>query len=295
MTPSFYIGRYPVWRIQEWEGQFAAPEDLFAEYDAAAFEDKAEDFTPAYYREGFIYAFLQSWLIDVGGLRILLDTGAGNDKDRPGIPVFGNLSTDFLAKLANTGFGVDDIDVVVNTHLHIDHVGWNTALNNTRWEPTFPKARYIFPRIDRQVWDPSGSQYQHMLGKDVNAQVFEDSVQPVLDAGLAELADDGYEITAGITLRDAPGHTPGHMLLEVRDGEDLAFFTGDILHHPMQVFRPDWNSVYCEDRETAARTRTMILKRAAREKARVVPAHFGGTHSVFVEERDGGFYPLGLS
>ena len=291
-APLFHIGSYPVWRIEEWGGQFAPPSALFAEYEDAAFAPYASSFTPDYLRDGMIYAFLQSFLINANGLRILVDTGAGNDKDRPGIGVFGNLQSDFLARLAATGHQPEDIDIVFCTHLHIDHVGWNTRLSQGAWIPTFPNATYIFPEIDRATWDPASADYAHLRGAEVNRNVFEDSVQPILDAGLAKLIRDGAEIAPGMTAFAAPGHTPGHVFLEVRNGQDMALFTGDILHHPMQVIRPDWNSVYCEDRAEAAATRRMVLERAYTTRARIVPAHFGGTHSIFVEKHNEGFRPI---
>ena len=122
--------------------------------------------------------------------------------------------------------------------------------------------------------------------------MFEDSVQPILDAGLAELVGDGFEVVPGVTLHDAPGHTPGHLFLRVESDGEVALFVGDIMHHPMQVHRPDWNSVYCEDPDEAARTRRRVLDLAADKQARVVPAHFGGVHSVFVERTADGFRPV---
>ncbi len=294
MEPSFYIGPHAVWRIQEWEGPFAPPGDLFAEFDNKAFTAEVESFSPAYYAEGYIYAFLQSWLIDTGEHRVLVDTGAGNDKQRPGIPVFGNLATDYLEQLAQTGFSVEDIDIVVNTHLHIDHVGWNTVLESQQWRPTFPNAKYILPRVDRETWDPALDSYAQLRGKEVNTGVFEDSVQPILDAGQAVLVGPGEEILPGMVMIDTPGHTPGHMMLEVCAGEECALFTGDILHHPMQILRPDWNSVYCEDRARAVQTRQMVLERAVTKAARIVPAHFGGSHSVFIDRCGGGYRPRSL-
>ncbi|QLC26472.1 MBL fold metallo-hydrolase [Parasphingopyxis algicola] len=292
MEPLFRIGRHRVWRIEEWGGKFAPPQDLFAEHDEQTFAGEAAAFTPDYLRDGELYAFLQSWLIDADGVRILVDTGAGNGKDRPHIPVFGQLDTDFLARFGETGVKPDEIDIVVCTHLHIDHVGWNTRWDGEDWIPTFPNARYLFPAIDREVWDPAGSHYAAMLGRDVNANVFEDSVKSVLDDGLVELVKNGFEVGPGITMRDAPGHTPGHMVLDVRSESDSALFTRDVLHHPMQVIRPNSNSIYCENRAVAAGTRRRIVAEAASQGARIVPAHFGGTHSVFVRQTDQGFRPV---
>tara|TARA_B100000678_G_scaffold180744_1_gene150894 strand:- start:8965 stop:9849 length:885 start_codon:yes stop_codon:yes gene_type:complete len=292
MKPTFAIGDHDVWRIEEWGGKFAAPAELFAEYEEEAFSAQAERFTPDYLRDGELYAFLQSWLIDVDGTKVLIDTGAGNGKDRPHIPVFGNLETDFLEQFEQTGTSPQNVDIVINTHLHIDHVGWNTSWDNGQWRPTFPNARYIFPRIEKDVWDPEGDQFGSMNGRFVNANVFEDSVQPILESGRAELVEDGHEVLPGVRMLTAPGHTPGHMLVEVQSGNDMALFTGDILHHPMQIIRPDWNSVFCEDPMQAAETRRKVIERAARTGARLVPAHFGGSHSVFVSLTSDGFQPV---
>ena len=292
MSIAFTIGRHRVHRVEEWQGRFAPPEALFSGYEEAAFKREREAWTPDYVRDGMIYGFLQSWVIEAGGQRILFDTGAGNDKDRPGIGVFSNLSTDFLANLERAGFSRGSIDVVVCSHLHIDHVGWNTMLTEGRWAPTFPNARYLFPRVDRVMWDPDGAHYAGLRGAGVNAGVFEDSVAPILALGRAELMDDGHEVAPGMVMRAAPGHTPGQMLLDVRDGEDRALFTGDILHHPMQIVRPDWNSVYCEDADQARETRRRVLDEALRTRARIVPAHFGGVHSAFVTRVDEGLRPV---
>ena len=290
---GFRVGAIEVRRVEEWQGEFTPPEYLFDRFDAAAFAEHRAEFEPDYVRNGNVYGFLQSWLIEAPGKRILYDTGAGNAKDRPAIPIFGNLNSDFLGHLRAVGAAPEDIDVVICSHLHIDHVGWNTIQRGGEWVPTFPNSRYLLPAIDRDFWDPTDeAHYAQARGAEVNRNVFEDSVQPILDAGLAELVSDGFEVAPGITLHAAPGHTPGHLFVRVESEGEVALFVGDIMHHPMQVHRPDWNSVYCEDPDEAARTRHRVLEIAADEGARVVPAHFGGVHSVFVERSGDGFRPV---
>jgi len=289
---GFRIGAHTVRRIEEWQGEFTPPELLFDRFDREAFERHRESFEPDYLRNGNIYGYLQSWLIETPSLKVLYDTGAGNRKDRPAIPIFGNLDSDFLDRLRAAGTDPDAVDIVICSHLHIDHVGWNTRLDRGKWVPTFANARYLLPSIDRDFWDPvDEARYAMARGAEVNRNVFEDSVQPILDSGQAELVGDGFAVADGITIHDAPGHTPGHIVLRVESEGDVALFVGDIMHHPMQIHRPDWNSVYCEDPDQAARTRRAILDQAADEHARIVPAHFGGTHSVFVERTDDGFEP----
>ncbi len=152
----FTIGDIRVHRIEEWRGAFSPPGELFQGFDARDWQRLEDEFVPDYYDpvSGKLFAFLQSWVLDTGEQRILFDTGAGNDKDRLDLPIFGNLQTDFLGRLAAAGFQPEDIDTVVCSHIHVDHVGWNTRLVDGRWEPTFRNARYVLPVLDRDYWDP---------------------------------------------------------------------------------------------------------------------------------------------
>lgn len=290
----FDLGAVKVHRIEEWRGTFSPPAELFSGFSQELWEPHAEAFAPDYYdpASGKVFAFLQSWLIDTGRQRILFDTGAGNDKDRPNLPIFSHLQTDFLGNLAAAGFQPEDIDVVVCSHIHVDHVGWNTRLVDGRWEPTFRNARYVLPLADRAYWDPQEpSSGPGGIGAAVNAGMFDDSVRPIIEAGRAEWAEDGFEVDEGMILRSCPGHTPGSMMLEVAGADDAALFVGDVVHHPAQIFHPEWNSVFCEDQEQARETRRAVLDLAASREALLVPAHFGGSHLVRVAREGSGFRP----
>lgn len=283
MNTLFNVGEWSIGRIEEWTGGFTTPAQLFPEFDPVYFASVADALRPDHLREdGVIDAVFQVWVAQGHGRTILIDTGAGNDKVRPGLPIVGGMATAFLDRMAAEGIDRAEVDMVICTHLHIDHVGWNTMLVDDAWVPTFPNARYVFPAVDRDTWDPAGPIFATMNGAGVAQGVFEDSVQPILDAGLADLVRDGDSVAPGITLRAAPGHTPGHMLVDMVSGGDRALFTGDVLHHPVQIARPDWNSCFCEDRDTAIATRRRVLADAAATGARIVPAHFNGTHSAFV-------------
>lgn len=289
------VGNALVSRVEEWSGGFSSADFLFADYEEQAWKRREDEFVPEFYLpdEGKIFGVLQSWVIDTGDRRILFDTGAGNDKDRPGIPIFGNLETDFLARLERAGYQPEDMDLVVCSHLHIDHVGWNTRMVDGRWEPTFRNAQYVMPEADRDYWDPRGTGARPSeQGAFVNSGVFEDSVQPIIDLDRVTWADDGHEIAPGMTLRSRPGHTPGQMSLELDSDGHSALFVGDIVHHPMQIHRPDWNSRFCEDPDQARVSRRTVLDHAADCGALLIPAHFGGEHVVRVEREGTDFRPI---
>jgi glyoxylase-like metal-dependent hydrolase (beta-lactamase superfamily II) len=291
----FRIGDIIVSRVEEWSGGFSSADYLFAGYEDEEWKRREPEFVPDFYKrdEGLIFGVLQSWVIDTGKERILFDTGAGNDKERPGIPIFGGLQTDFLDRLVASGYQPEDIDTVVCSHLHIDHVGWNTRLVEGAWRPTFANARYVMPTADRDYWDPGNDgEKPTEQGAFVNAGVFEDSVEPIMAAGRAEWVGDGFEIAPGISLAARPGHTPGQMALDVTSGDHVALFVGDILHHPMQVHRPDWNSRFCEDPQQARESRRAVLEQAADRDALLVPAHFGGEHLIRVAREGAGFRPV---
>lgn len=283
----FTIGAFQIHRVEEWSGPFLSPRALFTSCDPAEQIDDTE------FNEIPIEAFIQSWVLKTPTRAILLDTGCGNHKDRPGIPMFGDLSTDFLDRLASAGFAPEDIDLVVCTHLHVDHVGWNTRRTGDRWVPTFPNARYVFPRDDVEYWDPCNrDRFPAMKGAAVNAGFFEDSVRPILEAGLADLVSGVADLGEGISLDPAPGHTPGSQALTIANNGACAMFVGDVVHHPVQIRYPLLNSIFCEDAARARATRLSVLARAADTDAILIPAHFGHEHVVRVERDSIGFKPV---
>lgn len=290
------IGEFTVVRIEEMLTPGFDPAFLFREYDAGILR-RHPDLAGANFfhaASGKLMSSMHSWLVRRGDAVILVDTGCGNGKTRSASAFqrFHNLDLPYLDRLAAAGVRPDDVTHVVNTHLHIDHVGWNTQLTGGRWTPTFPKARYLWGREETAHWlDPD----RGLKAQPEAFEVVADSIRPVHDAGLVDLIDEGDEILPGLSVRRAPGHTAGHLEIWLRSNGESAVFSGDILHQPMQVYRPEWNSRFCELPEAARATRARLLADAAAERATIFPAHFGAPHAGQVRKGQDGydFMPLG--
>lgn len=273
---SITLGDVEVTRVLEFHGRAMAVDEFFPEIPAEEFEAERSWLDPDFWSpadNGFVSA-VQTWVLRSAGRTILVDTGVGNHKERPYSPHWRHLNTDYLGNLARAGVRPEDVDIVVNTHLHVDHVGWNTRLVGRDWVPTFPNATYLLPRADFEYWNPMG---EHRPKRALSHQnVFEDSVAPVHQAGLTELWDGERVIDENLRLQPAPGHTPGSSVLQLRSGPDRAVFIGDLLHTPLQLQDPVHNCDFEEDPAAARASRRRLLEFAADNTALVVPAHFGG-------------------
>lgn len=281
------IGRFRIERIEEIV--LREPVALFADWDETAVDPIADWFVGDYYdpADGCFASSIHTWLVRDGDTTILIDTGGGNAKPRPLSPRFHMLDLPFLDRLAARGVTPESVDHVFLTHLHVDHVGWNTRMDNGQWVPTFPRARHYMTAVERDWRDPAKGAAERPAGA---ALSFIDSVVPVLTRGLGHIVD-GTEtgILPGIDLIPLPGHAPGMFGLRLRDGGQEALFVADVMHQPIQVHRPSWSSRYCEDPATATATRARVLDMAAESGALVCPAHFGGSHCGHVR-RDGAGY-----
>ena len=289
---EFSVGDLRVHRVEEWSGPLGPPGDIFVGFDPEKWAFHVADLPSEFHRDGICFGVVQSWLIEADGRLILFDTGIGNGKNRPGIPFFSDLQTEFLENFAATGFAPEDVDIVVNSHLHMDHVGWNTRNEGEGWTPTFANARYVLPALDRDFWNPAHWGERRPNGAEFNREAFEDCIQPILDRGMVEFVDDGDVIAPGLTMKATPGHTPGQMMLEAVSSGEQALFVADVLHHPIQIYEPDWSTVFCEDPRLAAETRRIVLGLAADRGAYLVPAHFPGCHWVGVQRRGENFRPV---
>ncbi|WP_169196734.1 MBL fold metallo-hydrolase [Devosia sp. MC1541] len=263
------------------------PPELFGEMTSDELAGHSSWLTPDYFTEenGF-YVGVLSWIIRTPTRTILVDTGAGNDKVRPTSPRFGGLHTPFLEGLAQKGITRDRLDLVILTHLHLDHVGWNTLLNNDKWVPTFPNTRHIVSAIELAHRDPERGAAAR---PPATWQVYNDSVRPLVDAGLLETVEGTEDLGEGLSLIPLPGHSPGQMGVRVQSQGQSAMCIADVLHQPIQVYHPSWNSRYCEDQETARTTRAKVLAEAADYNTLLLPAHFGNSHCGYVHKTPSGY------
>lgn len=261
---------------------------LFAGWTEDHLERHRELMVPHCYnvQTNAFFASIHSYLLKTPDRTILIDTCGGNDKPRPASPRFHMLNIPWLERLKAAGAAPEDIDEVICTHLHVDHVGWNTRLENGEWVPTFPNARYVFPRIEVEWRDPLRG------AKDkppATHHVFLDSVKPILDAGKAVLVEGNEKWSDAIDFIQTPGHAPGQMALRLRTGGREVLFIADVMHQPVQIYHPEWSSKYCEDPEVANKIRKRILDYCADNNCLVFPAHFGFPHGGYIGRRDGGY------
>ncbi|MGJ5181772.1 MBL fold metallo-hydrolase [Bradyrhizobium oligotrophicum] len=221
--------------------------------------------------EGRLKMSIHTLVLETPTTRLVVDTGLGNDKEGRSVPVWNNRTTPFLEMMSAAGFPPDSIDMVICTHLHVDHVGWNTRLLDGHWVPTFPSARYVFGRAEYEHWRDHSSTANETA-------TFADSVQPIVDAGKAELVASDAVISDEITLIPTPGHSPGHVSLHIRSDGAEALLSGDVAHHPCQMAHLDWSSTADSDPAQAIATRQALFSRFADTGTLVIGGHFDAGH-----------------
>ncbi|WAL67832.1 MBL fold metallo-hydrolase [Amycolatopsis cynarae] len=296
---DFTIGAVEVTKVPEWTGEVAPARFIVPDSTPEIWRDNEGWLAPDHWNPDTdaYRAAVQTWVLRSEGRTVLVDTGVGNGRDRPQIPLFDHLDTDFLDRLAAAGVRPDEVDIVINTHIHYDHVGWNTLGGDQGWEPAFPNATYLIPAVDERYFAPENAGRRpaprsdhERLRQQGSLLVYADSIAPVL--GRATLWEGACRVDGNLTLEAAPGHTPGSSVLRVRSEGEKAALVGDILHSPVQILEPSCNSCFCEDRGQAAATRRRLLERAADEVEIVIPAHFPGAGAVEVK-RDGSRFRVG--
>jgi len=235
--------------------------------------------------EGMMIISFQCFALRSRGKNIMIDTCIGADRKRE-YDVFCNLQTSFLEDLTAAGYPPESINMVLCTHLHFDHVGWNTRLVNGRWVPTFPKARYLFGRKEFDHWvhlRKTGGyhDFEHLI----------DSIDPVIEAGLVDYVTPEHQITDEVSLFPTPGHTPGHVSVMIRSRGEEAVITGDMMHHPIQLIDPPRHANFDMDKEQGGRTRQEFVDRFSGQKTLIIGSHFGGPTSGWIV-RDGNAWKL---
>ncbi len=265
---SWTVGEIAVHRIDEIE--FPAATGPWLLPGATAEVVSGEDWLrPDFADGGAIRLHSHSFAFEKDGMKILVDTGIGNGKTRAN-PAWHGLDTGYLDALAAAGFAPDEVDLVLLTHLHADHVGWNTREQDGEWVPTFPSARHVTARAEREFWAGYAMD-------EPRRQMFEDSVLPVERAGLLDLVDvpaDGVEIVSGVRLLPTPGHTPGHVSIELRSAGETALITGDAVHHPVQFSHPEIGASVDIDPAESEKTRRRLLAELTDSHALVLGTHF---------------------
>lgn len=225
----------------------------------------------------------QSWIFEADGRVVLVDPCTGNGRPHP-VPFFDDLDIPFIERMGETGFRPEDIDYVVCTHLHHDHCGWNTQLRDGAWVPTFPNARYIIRRKEYDRWGPDRARHPSFA---YGEGVFERSVLPVVEAGLADLVSGSHRLAPGLVVTPAPGHTLGHQMLHLTSADRHAFFTGDCFHHPIQLVEPSIPFGDAEDLAQTIAIRLVLVELSADLDALLIAAHLPAPYAVQAR-RDGG-------
>ena len=231
--------------------------------------------------DGCLRLSIHSFVLETPARRIIVDTCLGNDKQNRLVPYWNNRQGPFLADLTNAGFPPESIDAVVCTHLHADHVGWNTMMRNGAWVPTFPRARYLMSRTEYEYW------HDHDAHTDTR-HALADSVMPIVDAGLADLVETEHRICDEVSLIPTVGHTPGHVSVRIVSQGEEALISGDFMHHPCQIAHLDFELTSDSDPRQGSRTRWEMFERIADRPVLVLISHFAGvTGGHIMREGDG--------
>ena len=291
MSLTLTAGDLTIHRIIEQEMTFLPAQDMFPDLTSELLAENRAWLKAAKGLDDsdtLILCF-QSYIVKTPHHTILIDSCIGNDKPRPTRPKW-NMKTDdtYMRALKAAGLSVADIDYVMCTHLHVDHVGWNTRLENGKWVPTFPKARYVISKPDFEYFrkldaDP----------KDGPAELgtFRECVLPIVEAGRAELVTGPHRLNEYLDIMPAPGHSAGHVVFKLESGSSRALFIGDVLHHLIQVYHPDWNFPKNSDADQARASRRKVLEHCASIDALMMPAHVGAPFAGRIEATAKGFVP----
>lgn len=269
--PFTRIGEFTIDRVIELEQPMFKAREFFPDLTADMLEKcRAELPRGLITPDDMLSMSFHTFVLRTARHTILIDTCCGNDKERPARPAFQRLRTNFLDRLSAAGVACEQVDYVMCTHLHWDHVGWNTRLVDGRWVPTFPNAKYVMARREYEHWDG----IHRRAETSVHRASFEDSVLPVRRAEQAVLVEDDFELEAGIWLEPCRGHSPGNVVINVSSKGAHGVVAGDVLHHQIQLVFPDMSTIADWDRDLARASRKALIEKHAGTGRLILPAHF---------------------
>ncbi len=288
MPKPFRLGEISVQRVIDLEGPEFDPSYLLPDATPEALAPHLDWLMPRFLdpATGKLILAIQTYVVRTRHHTILIDTCVGEDKERRFAPDWNMRSgTGYLADLAAAGVRPEEVDFVMCTHLHPDHVGWNTRLVDGRWVPTFPNAQYVFAREEWEFWEPKFRRDSRKFGDGAGL----DSVLPIVEAGCAVMVEGDHQLDDDVHLEPTPGHTPGHVAVRIGSGEERAVMTGDLIHSVLQCVHPDWCSTACFDKEQSRATRRRILEESAEERTCMMTAHFPSPSIGHAVREDDGF------
>jgi glyoxylase-like metal-dependent hydrolase (beta-lactamase superfamily II) len=265
------VGNISISRVVETEGPFLQPQQLLPDAKAEVIESHKHWLAPHFLApDGMFIMSIHTYVVRTKHHTILVDTCVGNDKERSLFPAWSRMQGPYLQTMASAaGIKPEQVDYVLCTHLHVDHVGWNTRLVNGKWVPTFPNAKYLFARKEWEFWKG-----EYEAGREAGDGSIADSVIPIVEAKKAVIVEGDHAIDDQVWLEPTPGHTPGHVCVHVKDGGKEAIMTGDMMHHPVQFAEPQWSSGFCTDPRQSAATRRAFLERNCDNGKLIMAAHF---------------------
>ncbi|MBV6716573.1 MBL fold metallo-hydrolase [Paenibacillus chitinolyticus] len=288
--PKVYqVGDVTVTRVMEMMLDGIPPEVYFPGSWDPMFLEENRNSLPAGLIDGNsqLIVSIGTWVVKTPKHTILIDTATGNDKNLPLNPDLADLQLPYLERLKEAGVTPEEVGYVLLTHLHVDHVGWNTKLVDGKWVPTFPNAKYVFPLAEQQYYSSEAS---HNKANEVNFNVYEESVLPVVEAGLTQtIGPEGGEFLDIFKFIPTPGHSIGQMSIGLKSGGEEALFGADVMHHPLQVYNPQWNSMYCEFTDQARISRLRVLEFIADRPVIYFSTHFPESAAGYVTRSGDGY------
>jgi len=288
MTPShqtrFQVGTATIDRVVESEAPLLDPFELFPDATPDKLASQMGWLAPRFYdpQAKKLVVPIQGFVVRAERKVIVVDTCVGDCKNR-NRPQFHQQRLGWVERL---GVRPEDVDYVICTHFHVDHVGWNTRLADGRWVPTFPRARYLFTKPEYEYWASAAGKRALERAGDYLA----DSVAPVVDAGLADFVPMDHRVLPSVGLIPAAGHTPGFVCVDVRSGAERLVLAGDLLHTPLQCVFPHWSTRFCTDAAGSRATRLRLLAEWADARTVIMPSHFPSPSAGIVERRQDAFF-----